>query len=266
MRRGGTNACPRYTREPTPVTGGLPNPPTPNEPGRPLAAYLLKSLDPASAEALMRRLVYEVSGGGTPAVVVFDPTAGVTIGRHGSRVHIRLGLNELAARRWPVRWVMRGGGTLLHLPGQIACFPVLPLDRLGLTAAAYVETLTTIAGELCSSFGITTSPDPDRPGVRSRGRRIASVGVAVRSGVTTFGLYVNATPDLEPYRSVDCDGDPAPMTSLLRESPTPVRPQAVRQRLVDLVAERFAFDRVSVFHQHPTLLPKPTRHAITHRH
>jgi lipoate-protein ligase B len=162
--------------------------------------------------------------------------------------------------------VARGGGTVLHLPGQIACYPVLPLDALGLTPAGYVRTLMEIAAELCAGFGVAAEIDNDRPGVRVRGRRLASVGVGVRSRVTTFGLIVNATPDLEPFRDVDCDGDPAPMTSLLRESPAPVRAPAVRQRLLDLVAARFGFGRVSVFHQHPTLYPKPARHALAARH
>lgn len=247
------------------MTGGPPTTPTPPNPDRSLTAYLLGPLDPQAAEALLGRLVYEVSGGGTPALVICEPTAGITIGRDGSRLHVRLTPHELASRRWPVRWVMRGGGAMLHLPGQVACYPVLPLDALGLTPAGYVAALAGVAAELCTSFGIAPEIDRDRPGVRSRNRRLASVGVGVRSRVTTFGLTVNATPDLEPFRSVDCDGDPAPMTSLLREAPAPVRPQAVRQRLLDLVAARFGFGRLSVFHQHPTFLPKPTRHAIPAR-
>ena len=235
-------------------------------PNRTLTAYLLGPLHPAAAEALLARLEYEVSGGGTPAFIVCEPTPGITIGRDGSRLHVRLSPAELASRQWPVRWVGRGGGTLLHMPGQVACYPILPLDLLGLKPACYVSALTDIAVELCAGFGIAATMDRDRPGVRSRGRRLASVGVGIRSRVTTFGLTVNVSPDLEPFRDIDCDGDPAPMTSLLREAPAPVRTQAVRQRLVDLVATRFGFDRVTVFHQHPTFFPKPTRHAVAHRH
>jgi lipoyl(octanoyl) transferase len=54
------------------------------------------------------------------------------------------------------------------------------------------------------------------------------------------------------------------MTSLARESAHRVRVQTVRQRLVELIAARFAFDRVSVFHTHPALLPRQPNHARTH--
>ena len=100
--------------------------------------------------------------------------------------------------------------------------------------------------------------------MRVNGRRVAHVGVAVRDGVSSFGLVVNVNPDLAPFRDVRCDGDPLPMTSLQRESPLRVRVTGVRQRLVELIAARFGFDRVSVFHNHPAALPRPTRHAIPH--
>ncbi|MGL6097477.1 MAG: lipoyl(octanoyl) transferase LipB [Fimbriiglobus sp.] len=232
---------------------------------RPLAVHLLGSVEIAAMEAGFRRLVYDVSGGGCPALILCEHPAGITVGRDGSRVHNRHTPEELEALRWPVRWLARGGGVMLHVPGQVACYPVLPLAEIGCSPAGYVTALVEIAMELCRSFGVPAEPDFDTPGVIVGRRRVASVGVAVRSGVTAFGMVVNATPDLKLFRDVDCDGHPAPMTSLQRECPTPVRPQAVRQRLVELVAARFGFDRVSVVSQPPLFQPKPTRHASASR-
>ena len=112
---------------------------------------------------------------------------------------------------------------------------------------------------------IAATADPDRPGVRVAGRRVAHVGVAVRNWVACFGLVLNVDPDLGPFRDVRCDGDPVPMTSLQRETPARVRASGVRQRLVELVADRFGFDRVSPFHTHPGLSPRPSHHAAVTR-
>ncbi len=234
-------------------------------PPRPLAVYLLGRLGLDALLALQRRLVYDITGDrDTAALVLCDHPTGITVGREGSAAHIRPNPDELAARGWPVDWVARGGGAMLHLPGQVACYPILPLDALGLTAGRYVAELQGVACDLCREFGVEAVADRDRPGARANGRRVAHVGVAVRNDVSSFGLVVNATPDLAPFRDVRCDGDPLPMTSLARESAHRVRVTTVRQRLVELIATRFGFDRVSVFHTHPAALPRPTRHAIPH--
>ncbi len=234
----------------------------PPVPGRALHAYLLGRLDFDALLSLQRRLVYDVGGDrDAGAVVVCDHPPGITVGREGSRAHVRPEPEELTARGWPVRWVARGGGVLLHLPGQVACYPVIPLDRLNLTPAAYLAELQSIVVNLLAGYDLRAEPDPDVPGVRVHGRRVAHVGVAVRGGVSSFGLVLNVDPDLEPFRAVHCDGDPVPMTSVQRETPARVRIAAVRQRLVEAVAARFGFARVSLFHTHPGLAPRPASHA-----
>ena len=234
-------------------------------PGRALHAYLLGRLEFDALLGLQRRLVYDVTGErDTGAVIVCDLPAGVTIGREGSRLHVRPRPEELTARRWPVRWVSRGGGAMLHLPGQVACYPVVALDRLGLNPAQYLAALQALLIDLLGEYGIRAGTDAAAPGVRVGGRRVGHVGVAVRNWVGCFGIILNVDPDLEPFRDVFCDGDPLPMTSIQRQTPARVRIAAVRQRLVELVAERFGFDRVSLFHTHTGLHARPTPHA-THR-
>lgn len=234
-------------------------------PPRPLSAYLLGGLTCDALLSLQRRLVYDISGDrDTAALVLCDHPLGVTIGREGSASHVRPNPGALHARGWPVSWVARGGGAMLHVPGQVACYPVFALDAFNLSAGRYVSELVAVACDLCRAFGVEGTPDPDRPGVRANGRRVAHVGVAVRGNVTSFGLVVNATPDLAPFRDIKCDGDTLPMTSLARESGFRVRVTTVRQLLLELIVTRFGFDRVSIFHTHPAALPRPTRHAISH--
>jgi lipoyl(octanoyl) transferase len=235
---------------------------------RALQAYLLGSLGFDALLALQSRLVYDVAGDREIGVlIVCDHPPGITVGREGSRRHIRPSPEELHARGWPVRWVGRGGGVMLHLPGQVACYPIVALDRLGLTPAAYLSALQGIVVELASEYDITAVADAVRPGVTVAGRRLAHIGAAVRDWVSCFGVVLNVDTDLEPFRDVHCDGDPTPMTSLQRETPSRVRIPGVRQRLVELVAARFGFDRVSVFHTPPGVPMHATRHAApTHRH
>lgn len=235
--------------------------------GWPWRAYLLGRLGFDEWLALQRKLVYEAGCDRTHGtVVVCEHPPGITIGREGSRLHIRPGPAEWEARGWPVRWVARGGGVLLHAPGQVACYPILPLDSLGLTPAGYVTCLQAVASALLADFGLVGIPDPDRPGVRVRGRRVVHIGVAVRDRISCFGLVVNVDPDLEPFRNVHCDGDSLPMTSLARESAYRVRVSGVRQRLLDHLAAQFGLGRVSVFHSLPGWSLPPLRHAPAYGH
>lgn len=232
---------------------------------RPLQAFLLGTIDLEAVIALQRRLVYEVASGGTPSVILCDHPPGISIGREGSRGHIRPSPEVLAARRCPVKWVSRGGGCLLHVPGQVACYPILPLQELGTTPGPYIDSLNCIATDSLREFGVTCESVTGEAGVRVAGRRIAHVGVCIRDWVSSFGIVVNVNPDLDQFREVRCDGDPVPMTSLQRESAARVRVTGVRQSLLEGVAQRFGFSRVSVFHNHPTFLPKPSRHAFAPR-
>lgn len=230
--------------------------------GRVLHAHLLGCLGFDTLIGLQRRLVYDVAGDNqTGAVILCDHPPGITVGREGSRAHIRPSPEELNARGWPVRWLSRGGGVLLHLPGQVACYPIIGLERRGLTPARYLVELQSVVADLAREFGIGAGFDPEQPGVKVGPRRFAHVGVAVRHGVSCYGVVVNVNPDLEPFHEIHCDGDPIPMTSLQRETPCRVRTAGVRLRLVELVAERFGFDRVSLFHTLPGVIPHPTRHA-----
>ena len=228
-----------------------------------LRAYLLGEVSVEVLLALQRRLAYDIGGeNGAGALLLWDHPTGITIGREGSRLHVRPGREELQAREWPVRWMSRGGGVMLHQRGQVTCYPILALDRLSLTPAAYIRHLEAIVIELLRDFGVIGTSDPDQPGVRVGTRRVAHIGVAVRGWVCCFGLVINVDPDLEPFRDVACDGDGEPMTSIQREAPTMrVRVAAVRQRLVALIAARFRFDRVSVFHTQPGLFTPATPHA-----
>ena len=226
-----------------------------------LHVYLLGRVAFADALDLQRRLVYEVGGDRSAGVLVLcehPPT--ITIGRLGSQSHVLLEGRELAARGWPVRWVNRGGGCLLHAPGQLAVYPVLALDVLGLSVQGYLDRLRALLADVAREMEVPAVPGPG--GLWVGGRQLAHVGVAVRDWVTYFGAALNVHPDLEPFRRVRCDGHAAPMTSLERERRTPVRPARVRQRLLERFRELFPYPRLAIFHDHPALPRKASTDAV----
>jgi lipoyl(octanoyl) transferase len=229
-----------------------------------LQVYLLGSVEFEAALSLQRRLVYQVAGNRSiAALVLCEHPPLITVGRQGSRTHFRCEPEEFQARRWPIRWVNRGGGCLLHLPGQLALYPILPLDYLGLGLQVYLDRLHQVVQCLLSDFDICGLNRPGQTGVWVGSRPIAAIGVAVRDWVTYHGLFFNLNPDLLPYRLVRWGSPNAePMTSLERERHGRLRPSMVRERLLEHFAGRFPFTRVSLFFDHPSLRRKTSRDAL----
>ncbi|HXG12956.1 MAG TPA: lipoyl(octanoyl) transferase LipB [Gemmataceae bacterium] len=230
-----------------------------------LQVYLLGLVEFEAALALQRLLVYHVAGDrDRAALVLCEHPPLITVGRQGSRGHILCDADELKARRWSVRWVNRGGGCLLHLPGQLAVYPILALDRLGLGLRAYLDRLEAVLADVLADFQIPCQTRPGQAGLWVGSRPIATIGVAVRDWVTYFGAALNVNPDLGPFRLVRCGGpEDGPMTSLERERRGPLRPSLVRERLLEHFAARFGFDRTALFFGHPALGRMTPSDAVT---
>lgn len=227
---------------------------------QPLQVCILEHVSFEDVLVLQRRLVYEISGNRSwTALVLAEHPAMITIGREGSSTHLYPDPRVVVPP--PVRWVNRGGGCLLQCPGQLAIYPILPLDRLELNLQNYIDCLHGVLRITARSFDVSASIRPDAAGVWVGHRRVAHVGIAVRDWVCYFGGALNVDPDLEPFRRIHCDGDPHPMTSLVRERRGPITMDEVRRRLIEVFAEQFGFPSIVVTQQPPFLVSKEQRHA-----
>jgi lipoyl(octanoyl) transferase len=232
--------------------------------GTVLQAYLLGPVEFEAALTFQRRLVYVVSGDRASSFLVLcDHPPVITVGRQGSRNHILFEPEELAVRSWPVRWVNRGGGCLLHLPGQLAAYPVMALDRFGLGVGDYLDRLHKVVLAVLDDFGVHGQTRAGQTGVWVGPRMIGSIGVAVRNWVAYFGIALNVNPCLEPFKRIRTgEAADGPMTSLERERRGPLRPAMVRERLLEHFQASFAFARVSLFSDHPSLSRRAPSDAL----
>jgi lipoyl(octanoyl) transferase len=229
-----------------------------------LQVYLLGSVEFEAALALQRRLAFDVAGDRSAAALILcEHPPLITVGRQGSWAHIRCTREDLQLRGWRVRWVNRGGGCLLHTPGQMAIYPILALDQLGLGVQDYLDRLHAVLIALLDDFNIRGASRPGRPEVWVADRPIASVGVAIRDWVTYYGAVLNVNPDLHLFRLVQTGGaESGRMTSIERQRHSPLRPAFVRERLLEHFTERFRFARTSLFFDHPLLKRKALSDAV----
>ena len=227
-----------------------------------LEVHLLPRTSWDETFALQQRLVYEVSEPPRrrAALILCEHPPIITVGRQGSRSHIRFEQEELASNQLDLRWTNRGGGCWLQIPGQLAVYPVLPLDpqRLGLERyrAALYQTLIDVLEE----FGIRGERDTSSAGVTVGDREIASVGIAVKQWVAYHGCLLNVGAAPEWFEQIQCNplARERRMTSMFRERRLPIRTTTVREAFVRHFVRRLGFRDYHLL-QAPSIHPQPRR-------
>ena len=187
---------------------------------------MLGLVDFSELQQLQRRIVYELGEQGGAALILCEHPPTISIGRSGSRAHIAADDEMLRGMGIRVHYVNRGGGCILHLPGQLAAYLLMPLEACGLTLQAYVDRLHDTIEQVLTEFDLTGATRPDVPGVFSGTARIATVGIAVNRWIAYHGLTLNVGPYLELFDLLD---EPGIGRSALRQTSMESRRQRARR-------------------------------------
>jgi len=212
--------------------------------------------------ALQNRLMFEAGAQDRTRIVVLlceHPTL-ITVGRSGSRGHIRLTDKQLRRDRIAVRWVGRGGGGVLHGPGQLAIYPIVPLDQVGWSVGQYMRRLQSAVVGLLERLNISARTRRGIYGVHGRTGLLAAAGVVVRRQTTGHGVFINVNPQMQKYAFIDTDpmadtgaGEKTTMGCLLAERRSGIRMTGVRAALIESMAEAFESPQYHLFTGHPWL-------------
>ena len=224
-----------------------------------LEVYMLGLVDFAELQGLQRRIVYELGDRNGAALVLCEHPPTISIGRSGSRAHIAADDDTLRGMGIRTFYVNRGGGCILHLPGQLAGYVVMPIDVLGLTVQSYIDRLHDAVLGVLGEFDLTGTTRADLPGVFSGTSRIATVGIAVNRWIAYHGLTLNVGPYLELY-----DSSTNPASARLRSARPRWNPDAqratpmpkVREALIRRVEESFGLERHHIYTHHPQVRRK----------
>lgn len=117
--------------------------------------------------------------------------------------------------------IERGGQITWHGPGQLVVYPIVALPRRDLRA--WLTALEAFGVAIAAAFDLPCEPSVDGTGVFVAGRKVASIGVAVRRWVNLHGIAINVDLDLAPFfRCRPCGRDPTLMTDLTRAAGRPI--------------------------------------------
>ncbi|MGZ3704251.1 MAG: lipoyl(octanoyl) transferase LipB [Bdellovibrionota bacterium] len=119
----------------------------------------------------------------------------------------------------PVHIVERGGEATYHGPGQLVVYPIVRLN-IKFGPKAFLRAMEEAMIDTLAALGLRAFWTEGKTGVwlldsQNRERKIASLGIAVRKGVSYHGLALNVSNDLRPFTLIQpCGYNPTVMTSL----------------------------------------------------
>jgi lipoyl(octanoyl) transferase len=141
----------------------------------------------------------------------------ITMGKSGKVHNLLVSVDDLRRRGIDYFDVERGGDLTYHGPGQLVGYPIFKLPRLR-EVQAFVRKMEEAVIRTVAGFGLTGERRTDHAGVFVRGEKIASIGAAVRGGVTFHGFALDVSTDLQMFELINPCGMPAtPVTSIARE-------------------------------------------------
>jgi len=164
--------------------------------------------------ALQERAARAVAAGEPDELLFVEHAAVITIGRGSTPEQILATPADLAEAGIAITDTDRGGGATYHGPGQIIGYPIIDLRRRGIGVRSYLRALEGALLMALRSEGVDAFVRPSLTGVWTDAGKLASIGIAVRGGITRHGFALNVSPDLEAFRRIVPCGLPYPVTSL----------------------------------------------------
>ena len=196
------------------------------------------------ALSLMRGLVELKKSSVQPEILILlehEPV--LTMGRRSQESEILATRECLKDQGISVHRIERGGLITYHGPGQLVAYPIFDLKRMRLGVSELVNGLETAIIHTLADFDILADRIEGLRGVWVSREKIASIGIAVRRGITFHGLALNYDPDFSHFDMINpCGLEGVKMTSISKITATQTSPVLLRQSLAKHISQLFNLD------------------------
>lgn len=179
-----------------------------------------------------------------PDVVLFLEHHPVfTLGRRGGRENLKVSECVIYESGIEIIRVERGGDITYHGPGQLVGYPVIHLQKNRLKVVEYVEKLEQAMIQTASKWKIQAGPNALNRGVWVGMKKLGSIGIAVKRGISFHGFALNVNVSLEPYTWINpCGLHNVSMTSMALETSGNIAMDQVRKSMREQMASVFRID------------------------
>ena len=151
-----------------------------------------------------------------------------TLGRSGNANNLLVDPAFLARINATFHKIDRGGDVTYHGPGQLVVYPILDLERIGISLRDYIYLIEQSIIDTIAEWGVVGERSEGATGVWISGggrplRKICAVGVRSSHWVTMHGLGFNVSTDLRYFGYINpCGFTDRGVTSLEAEVGHPI--------------------------------------------
>ncbi len=167
-----------------------------------------------------------------------------TLGKSGHAENLLVSREVLEALGAQFYHIDRGGDITFHGAGQLVCYPILDLERLGIGLRAYIEALEEAVIETVGEYGIAAGRMAGASGVwiepqSRRPRKICAIGVRSSRFVTMHGFALNVTTDLTWFQRINpCGFTDRGVTSIGAETGVEISMDEVKTLVIKFLSEK----------------------------
>ncbi len=161
-----------------------------------LKIFDLGLIDFRAAWNFQKEVFNEVKKGGVHhALILCRHYPVITLGRRASKRNILIPEEELRLKNIGTYQIERGGDITYHGPGQITAYPIFNLNHLKKDIHWFLRKLEGTIIDFLSEFGIAGQRRMGLTGVWVAGKKIASIGIAIKNWITFHGISINIGKD-----------------------------------------------------------------------
>lgn len=186
---------------------------------REVATYDLGTTSYAEVHKLQQRLqAARREGGGADTLLLTEHRPVFTLGRSHPEPNLRVALQTVQQYGIDIVQTERGGDITYHGPGQLVAYGIIDLRHWGLGVLDYVTGLEDTVTGVLADWGIRGQRSQLGRGVWVEDRKIGSLGLNVRRGVTMHGIALNIDTDPSHFELINpCGMRDIEMTTMVAE-------------------------------------------------
>jgi len=141
-----------------------------------------------------------------------------TLGRRGGSENLKVSEKFLKKENILLASVERGGNITYHGPGQLVVYPIIDLHATRLSVPEYVNAMEEVMIRTAKTFGVRAKRNPSTPGVWIGNRKMGSIGIAIKRGISLHGFALNVNLSLTPFGWINpCGLENISVTSIEQE-------------------------------------------------